>query len=181
MRKIFSKSETKQLIKITRGLFQHYISLRDEKPIAEYIQFPKISSNFTEPLAFHLIQNGRILKKLRGHSLGLRKKGDADLILEDPKDKKSKFSIEVKATGNKYFSRLTGNDLKADCVVWISFGEFFINSRIKPIEVYVVPNLVNYIKKPGHITLKKFLEILGKKNKEIIKPIPIDLKKEGLY
>jgi hypothetical protein len=71
------------------------------------------------------------------------------------------IKIEVKATGKSAFEYFGEKDISADYLVWVSFGDFFLNTTKNPVDVLVVKTPSNYFKKPIKITLSKLKESIG--------------------
>jgi len=92
-------------------------------------------------------------------------KGDADLNYKG--DGARLASVEVKSTAAQGFSRFTKGDVASDFLIWIHFGNYFLDSKVSEIEVFWVKKAGKIIKEPCYMTLKKFKDLCGKNMKAV--------------
>ncbi len=126
--------EVKELAHLVRRVYGLLDVLRLEHPLARAIKFPQLPPALTESLVVHLLRTGTILPELREAYLTLGR--GADIIA---KKGEVVVRIEVKATAQKGFQRLSGKDVAADYLVWVHCGRYFAVEEDMPLTVFVIP------------------------------------------
>ena len=162
--RLLSLKEIEELISLIRRDFKHKIELRKESKLAEKIKFPSIPSNLTESLAIHLLRNHNILPELNGFKIDFG--GRISDILATNGDLQK--MIEVKATGKSAFEYFGDKDIKADYIIWLHFGDFFMSEYNKAIEIYIISEPKKYFDKSQKITIGQLKQIV-KDNLKVIK------------
>lgn len=162
--RLLNLKEIRELISLIRRDFKHKIELRKESRLAEKIKFPSIPSNLTESLTIHLLKNYNILPELSGFKIDFGGR-TSDILATNIGLQKT---IEVKATGKSAFEFFSDKDIKADYIIWLHFGDFFLKEDSKIIEIYVIYEPKKYFNKSQKITLNQLKQIV-KDNLKIIK------------
>jgi len=147
-----SKDEILGLERTIRQAFQALNKLKQEEPLAKYIQYPKIPSIFSESIAAKVLPH--IFSGFEAIGGGIT----ADILLVGEHGTKT---VEVKATGKSGFQYFGEKDCKADYLLWISFGDYFQNDT-GTIDVLIMPK-INGLFKQRKITLKDFKKVCDKK------------------
>jgi hypothetical protein len=152
-----SKDEIRNLIKLLREVFKYFQTLRNSSELAKEIQFPKIPPKLSESLIWHLISEGKLLEVAhRQVKLGGK---IADIIVTDKSE--NEFRIEVKATATKKFQYLGPKDINCDYLIWVSFGDYFLQDSARFIQIFVLKEPKKFFSSPRKISLKYFVEIAG--------------------
>ena len=119
--------------------------------MAVEIQFPKIPPVLSQSIVVHLIRDRRILHQVV--NVGAAKFGsrdEADVMIVDGS---RTVRVEVKGTGSKAFEHFGEKDLRADYIVWVHFGKYFLGPANEKINVITIRKPSDYFK-PGRIMLK---------------------------
>jgi hypothetical protein len=141
-----------ELLELDQNLIEAYEffrKLRAESSVARLIHYPSVPSEFTESLTVHcadLFFGEGWIGKFGGST--------CDILLERLGERKS---VEVKATGQTNFQEFKLKDLGADFLVWIHFGDRYINGGGK-LSIYVLRNPRTYFAKPLRLKLHEFLK-----------------------
>jgi hypothetical protein len=153
-----AKDEIRELANLLSEVFEHLTALRSENPLAEKIQFPKIPAILSESIIIHLLRENRIVPNINAQeiSFGGRK---ADIIAKTSSE--DTLKIEVKATGSSAFEYFGEKDVASDFLVWVHFGDFFVSTNQRFIDIFIVRNPSQYFSRPIKITLRKFRESIG--------------------
>lgn len=112
------------------------------------IQNPKLPSQATESLVYHLIADGVILPELKDKMLV----GRGDLQYEVGTDENA--NVQVKGT-TKGFTSFSEKDLKGYCVVWMDLPHLF-TENVQRVNLFIAREPKIQIK-AGRATLKRFL------------------------
>ena len=151
-----SRDEIKELAGLFADLLKYIHNMRSKHSIAKNIQLPKIPTGLSESLAIHLLEDNRILKDVRADTFVFGGK-KANILANAAVFAKS-IKIEVKATGQSAFQYLGERDISADYLVWVHFGDYFVNAGNGFIEIFTVSNPHQYFAEPVKITLRRFKE-----------------------
>lgn len=157
MSDLLSERELRELVTLLRNLFLHVESVRNSHPLGGHIKRLQVPSILSESLAAYLLNSGRLGVRLPVTASSSR--GD----LEGATPSGSPPRVEVKATTKTGWCQFGSNDLKADLLVWIDFGEYFWNTSESHIDVYFLPSPGDVFKTTRKVTLKKFLLDAGDK------------------
>jgi hypothetical protein len=141
-----------QVLELDRTLIEAYTFLRElraRSSLAELIHYPSIPAELGESITIHCSEiffgTGWIPK------LGTRR-NEGDIILERLEER---LIVEVKTTGYNNFQEFKPKDLAADFLVWIHFGDRYINGGGK-LHVYILRNPKAYFKKSLRLKLRDF-------------------------
>lgn len=164
-RRCLSKEEIVKLTKLLMKVFDYIKKLKESENLANRIQYPKIPSILSESIVIHLIKEKNLLGLSEISSIDFGGRA-SDIIVEINHDKKIK--VEVKATGKSEFEYFGEKDISADYLVWVNFGDFFLDKNRKNILIFTIKNPSRYFKRPVKITLKQLRNKIGKDLKEIL-------------
>lgn len=165
-RQPLSITDIKELDSLLREVFDYIIDLRKKNRLAYNIQYPKIPSILTESLAIHLLNRMGIISKLNGYTFKFGGRVADILAIKG----NNKIKIEIKATAKSAFEYFGEKDISADFIIWIHFGNFFVNKEETQIKVFIVQTPRNYFHSPIKITLSRLKQIVNELN-----PIVVDL------
>lgn len=168
-KRLLTQDEIKQVNKRMRSVFKYITDIRKLK-FGDNIKFPQIPPIISESLAFHLLNKGVLLPRLRAQGFHFEFGGRVCDILAIKNKKKLK--IEVKATGKHEFQYFGKKDINADYMIWINYKDFYFNPRITHITLYTTGSIKNIYREPVKIRLNEFLKksqkgLLKKKYKAI--------------
>ena len=159
---LLSPGQIKELLHLLGDSFVRLTRLRKRSALAIHIQFPKIPSILTESIVIQLLSSGELLPPLRRRGYEFKLGGKlADIVASNPKHKELK--IEVKATARSGFQALSEKDVNADFLIWLHFGDQFIEWGKKleithvEFELLVCPNPASAGLRAGKITLERFI------------------------
>lgn len=150
-RACLTKDEIRALIALVREAFAYIEQLHSRNRLANEIQFPKIPTLLSQSIVVHLIRDRKIIRELGDSSTAEFGPGsDADVIVRD--DSRT-VRVEVKGTGSRAFEHFGDKDLRADYIVWVHFGKFFLASDTEKIDVITIRRPFDFFKQ-GRIHLK---------------------------
>jgi hypothetical protein len=155
-KELLSIQDIKELNDLLRQVFRYITNLKSTHRLADKIKYPQIPSILSESLVIHLLKRN-ILPELSRYNFSFGGK-KADILA---KINREELKIEVKATAKNAFEYLGGKDITADYIFWVHFGEFYLNSKDKIVEIYIIKNPHTYFKNPVKITLSKLRGIIG--------------------
>src|SRR3972149_2386372 len=143
----------KELVALDQALIETHAffrDLRNKTSIARLIHYPSIPSDFSESLTIHCVNlffgNGWTAQF--GGSIS-----DVQLCRNDERK-----IVEVKATTQTGFQEFKLKDLSADFIVWIHFGNRYIDG-VGNILIYVLHNPSKYIRRPLRLKMPVFLKL----------------------
>ncbi len=152
-------------------VFQYISSLKEQDALAECIQYSKIPPDLSESAVVHL--RHRLFPGSLDASLGGK---HADVLVQYSGGKKR---VEVKATGEWKFQRLSKRDTTADYLVWINFGSYFRKGKGK-ITVYKLTKPGDFFTEAQLVWLDKFLKVAsGDRLEELTGPSLAEIIKES--
>ena len=157
-RVILKKQEIKELLAILTQYFSYFKNVREENPLAELVQYPKLPGLLSESLAYYLLKEKKILEKIGDIKEILHQK-EADLYTMTSE---KNIKIEIKGTASEGYQRFTEKDTLSDYLIWIYFGEYFKDNLKRIIEVLILPQPQKYFTKGRDIGVKKFKEEASK-------------------
>lgn len=143
-----------EILNLDRDLIETYSffrGLRDRSDVAKLIHYPSIPAVLGESLTVHCARC--FFGKNWTARLGV-KRSDSDVILEGSREQ---LAVEVKTTGQTNFQEFKSKDLDAHFLVWIHFGDRYINGGGK-VSVYILRNPGHYFHKPKRLKLRDFLK-----------------------
>jgi hypothetical protein len=142
------------------------------------IPLPRLSPLISESLTKIIIDNSEI-DLLNFSEVSFSNSG-GDLMGKDENGVSCK--IEVKSTGSQAFQYFGNKDLQADRIVWIHFGNYFIDNENEVI-IYVFTrfqqNLIEAMPKSKKINLKRLLR-LAQNHKQNFKKYSITFTPESI-
>ena len=141
-------NEITELMELLADIFSYISNLRDENPLANKIQLPKIPPILSESLC--ILEAEKLFPGCSNAVFGGR---ECDIIVgfQDGTRK----TAEIKATGQSAFQALSKKDIAADFLVWVHFGRFF-EGNDEEIRAYVMENPKRIFIKAVKINLEKF-------------------------
>jgi|WetSurMetagenome_2_1015567.scaffolds.fasta_scaffold619950_1 hypothetical protein len=147
---LLTKNDLLELDSKLIEIYGFFGELRSKSAIARLIHLPSVPAEFSESLTIHCSERffGAGWKAKFGGRL-------CDVILEKTGERRT---VEVKATGQTSFQELKAKDLAADFIVWIHFGERYINGSGK-LQVYILRSPNQYIHNPLRLKLHEFLRL----------------------
>lgn len=150
-KQFLSLEEIRTLNRLLRQIFEYITYLKDKNPLAGKIKYPQLPSNATESLALHLLRKRIILKELSSYHFAFG--GSTSDILAESGGKKVR--IEVKATARSAFQYFGPRDIRADYIIWIHFGQYFMKAEETPLQVITIRSPGTHFSRPVKITLSK--------------------------
>jgi hypothetical protein len=153
-----TKDEIKELASLLSEVFEHLTTLRSDNHLAKKIQFPKIPAVLSESIVIHLLRENRIVPNINAQEISFGGR-EADIIARTSSG--DILKIEVKATGSSAFEYFGEKDVTSDFLVWIHFGDFFVSTNQRLIDIFIIRNPSHYFNKPMKITLRRFMESIG--------------------
>jgi len=160
-KELLSIQEIKELFKIILQVRDYIKKLKQNNKLAVFINNPRLPPALTESLIIHLISKEIVLKELKNYEIEFG--GNvADIIAK----KNSVKKIEVKATQEQAFQYFGKKDITADYIVWVHFGNSFVDKDFSNIQVFIIRNPDKYFKEPKKITLNVVKRIVGTKLEE---------------
>lgn len=136
---VLSPAEIRQLCAVMREVLTYLRGLREREPLARYIKLPQIPPELSESLAFYLLNTRRLIPALQAY--GFQRGGGADITARRSGLMRK---IEVKATADKGWQRMRKRDVAADYLIWLHFGNLFLDHRMNSIKVFVIPSPGRY-------------------------------------
>jgi hypothetical protein len=156
-KRLLSPDEMLKLVNLMKEAFDQIARLRTTDPLAEWIQYPKVPSVLSESLIVHLINRGELIAGGPGDHARLGgKKADVLYRCEDLRESK----VEVKASAREAFSEFVKKDTLADYLVWVHFGESFLQGLPFTAEILFVEAPSQFFN-PGKMTLPRFKALAG--------------------
>ncbi len=149
-KKLLTKDELCELDGKLIEIYGFLGDMRSRSAVARLIHLPSVPAEFSESLTIHCTERffGNGWKAKFGGRL-------CDVVLEKAGERRT---VEVKATGQTSFQELKAKDLSADFIVWIHFGERYINGSGK-LQVYILRSPSKYIRNPLRLKLHEFLRL----------------------
>jgi hypothetical protein len=144
----------REILDLDHDLIEAYAffrELRERSDIAQLIHYPSIPAALSESLTIHCA--GALFGETWTARLGV-KRSDSDITLEGHG---GPLAVEVKSTGQTNFQEFKSKDLDARFLVWIHFGDRYINGSGK-VNIYVLENPRYYFPKPKRLKLRAFLK-----------------------
>ena len=163
VRNCLSKKKIIELSKLLVQVFDYLKEMKKTNRLAEKIQFPKIPPILSESLVIHLIREKRLLKLTNIQSIEFGGK-ECDILV---KTNSRNIKIEVKATGRSAFEYFGEKDITADFLIWVHFGDFFLNESTKNVYLFIIKNPAQYFNSPVKITLSQLKQKIGENLKAI--------------
>lgn len=142
-----------ELITLDQALIETHAffrDLRNRTGVARLIHYPSIPSDFSESLTIHCA------KLFFGDGWAAQFGGSISDIQLCRNDERQ--NVEVKATTQTGFQEFKPKDLSADFIVWIHFGNRYINGA-GSILIYVLHNPSKYIRTPLRLKMPVFLKL----------------------
>jgi len=148
MADLLSKAEIKKVISELKNLTAIVENIQKKSGPYSIFQFPKTPPTLTESIAYHLINDGKILQGKKFSKILFNEKATkhagsrkmpTDLIGKIGNS--GEFLIEVKGTRKpSQFTQFGQKDVDSDCIVWIDYGFSFQALGKIGIEVAVIEN-----------------------------------------
>ncbi|GAB4429329.1 MAG: hypothetical protein Fur0044_27040 [Anaerolineae bacterium] len=144
---LLTKKELFELDRLLIETYSFFQELRDHSSIARLIHYPSVPAEFSESLTVHCAERffGKNWTAKFGGSV-------CDIVLERLGEQRT---VEVKATGQTNFQEIKPKDLAADFLVWMHFGDRYINGHDK-LHIYILKNPRKYFEKPLRLKLRDF-------------------------
>jgi hypothetical protein len=156
-KRLLSSDEMTRLVALMKQTFEQLGQLRAKDPLAEWIQYPKVPSVLSESLVVHLINRGELIASCPGTHARLGGQ-TADVLCRQADAAESR--IEVKASAREAFSEFVKKDTLADYLVWVHFGESFLQGFSFRAEILFVKTPAQFFT-PGKMTLPRFKAMTG--------------------
>lgn len=145
---LLTKEELLELDRILIETYTFFQELRAGSSVARLIHYPSVPSEFSESMTIHCAE------RFFGKNWIARFGDTSDVIIEQPGEQRT---VEVKATGQTNFQEFKLKDLVADFLVWIHFGDRYINGGGK-INIYILQDPKTYFDKPLRLKLFQFIK-----------------------
>jgi hypothetical protein len=128
--------------------YTFFREVRARSNVARLIHYPSVPAEFSESLTIHCAE------RFFGEKWTAKIGKTSDVILERFGEHRT---VEVKSTGQTNFQELKPKDLAADFLVWIHFGDRYINGSGKLL-IYILKNPGKYFEKSLRLKLRDFLK-----------------------
>jgi hypothetical protein len=164
--------EIKSLIAAFGETYRFLHDLRKRRPMAEYIQYPKIPPFLSENLAVHAIRNGKLLPSIRPSlkSVSRGNNATADVVaIRNERPWPSpvppslaqvpELYIEIKGTGVSDFAGFGDKDYKAHILLWLRCGNLLFEGGLGVLDVLICPNPADHLPPgwaPPRVTVGQF-------------------------
>ena len=133
---ILTTAEMRELALYLDQACKYITKARLRFPLARHIQYPKIPSILSESIVAAAISKGHILCDEPINSVTFGGK-QADLIARLRTG--GQLKIEVKASGPNGFVSFGPKDYSADYLIWLLFGNIFVNGAGKTCRALILP------------------------------------------
>lgn len=149
---LLTKEELFDLDGLLIETYSFFRELRNQSSIARLIHYPSIPAELSESLTVHCAESffGKGWTAKFGNDI-------CDVIIDRFGEQRT---VEVKATGQTNFQELKSKDLAADFLVWMHFGDRYINGQGK-ISIYILKNPKKYFEKSLRLKLRDFFRYTG--------------------
>jgi hypothetical protein len=144
---LLTKAELLELDNFLIEAYTLFREIRARSSVGHLVHYPSVPAAFSESLTIHCVEY------FFGEKWTAKIGKTSDVILE----KLGEYcTVEVKSTGQTNFQELKQKDLAADFLVWMHFGDRYINGSGK-LWIYILKNPGEYFKKSLRLKLRDFL------------------------
>lgn len=153
-KRLLSIDECARLVALMREAFVGIDDLRNKDELAAWIQYPKVPSILSESLCVHLIGSPSLASMALSKPRLGGKVADIIALADDNNPRK----VEVKATARSAFSEFVEKDIQAHYLIWLHFGECFVDERHR-LQAIVLESPSRCFDKRRKITLDAFRKV----------------------
>lgn len=153
MRKPLTAKEIVELDQALVEAFTAHKALLARVPAARHLKFPQMPPILAESIV--IVAAKRLFGDewqgaLNGSASDVRLANGAGTIRK----------VEVKSTGVNGFQELKPKDLAADCLVWLHFGDRYLEGAGK-VRIIILDNPGSHIDSPVRLDIRRLLKRLG--------------------